>query len=93
MQLPDRLTWNELTPVASPGATKHKLHVHIYDEADFGIECAHVHPEETAPPQGGDATFTVAYTFPHPGEYVINMSWSPDGGASRQERYFRVDLL
>eukprot|EP00798_Chlamydomonas_sp_ICE-L_P001498 gene1498-32876_t len=31
MQLPDHLIFNELTPVASPGATKHKLQVHIYD--------------------------------------------------------------
>lgn len=75
--------WDALEPFAMPGAKKHAVHVHLYDDEDEdipGIEVGHVHPEEFGDVKGvRDGVFPVVFDFPHPGRFTVEVSWKPKG--------------
>mmetsp|Transcript_46278 Transcript_46278/g.117157 ORF Transcript_46278/g.117157 Transcript_46278/m.117157 type:complete len:212 (+) Transcript_46278:242-877(+) len=82
--------WGELEPFAMPGATKHKLHVHVYDNDDPdipGIEVGHIHPEEFIADQPGAALgdngeYALVFDFPHAGEYAVEVGYKLKGTSS-----------
>lgn len=91
------MLWSDLVPFAMPGATKHKLHVHVYDNDDPdipGIEVGHIHPEEFA--SAGDGSFgangeyALEFAFPHAGEYAVEVGYLLQGSPSSARQTITV---
>uniref|UniRef100_A0A7S1T4W8 Uncharacterized protein n=1 Tax=Tetraselmis chuii TaxID=63592 RepID=A0A7S1T4W8_9CHLO len=92
--------WNEMEPFAMPGAPKHRLHVHVYDNGDPdipGIEIAHIHPEEFVEGSrqadlGSKGEYRLEFAGPRQGsELVVEVDYKLKGSASAAKAQMTVE--